>query len=68
MMAGQLGSESRGGSELAPGSYLVGCPSRAPGCEPPLGLSPWAFQTQVFGVELLLGDLKIGKTQRRGLR
>lgn len=36
--------------------HLVWCPSQVPRCELPLCLSPWAFQTQVFGVQLLLGD------------
>lgn len=67
MKAGQLGwSDSRGGGGWPPRSYLVGCPSRVPGCELPLGPSPWASQTQVSGVQPLLGDLRMGKVRGRG--
>ena len=65
MAAGQLGSESRGGGKAGgwtPGSYLQCSLSRAPGCGLPLGLFPWAFQTQAFGGQPLLGDLETGKT------
>lgn len=68
MKAGQLESMSRGGwgrQEAGPGSYLACSPSQGPGCGLPLGLSPWALQTQAFGGQPLLGDLEMGNTQER---
>lgn len=54
--------------DWTPGSYLACSPSRAPGCELPPGLSPWASQTQAFWGQPLLGGLEMGETRQQGLR
>lgn len=70
MKGRQLGSKSGEGwgrEELDPRSYLARSPSQAVGCGPPLGLFPWAFLTQAFEGQPLLGDLEIAKAKEKGV-